>query len=257
VREQWADLVRNGVQRRVLRILGDDGETARVAMQLREARLSRRFHEVPRITAPGRALEWGAGLERFCDAWRALGGDAASATTGADPQRGSPLWVVAAALGPDATGGTAKRTAIEAVRLGAQRLVLDMPRQQPAGPVKAALEKSGWRVVVEDLLATELGELVTRRRTLVLAATGVDPGQELWTLAGLDLRRPIAPACGPVLEQLGDIPPDDWVSGARFEADPRMRRPEDKNLPIGVGHLWAGQGRGSSTVRAGPYPHSR
>ena len=54
--EAWGDLMRNGVQRRVLRVLGQDAETSVLALQLREARLARRFKEVVEVKAPGAAL---------------------------------------------------------------------------------------------------------------------------------------------------------------------------------------------------------
>ncbi|CAK0902505.1 unnamed protein product, partial [Prorocentrum cordatum] len=252
---EWADLVANGVRRRVLRLLGGDAEDGRIALQLREARLKRRFREVPLATAPGRALEWGLGAGFFSKIWTGLGGTAHTAPIGEDPDPSAgPVWAILATLGPDPTGRSACKAARQAARLGAQRIALDAPRQLPLGEAARSLQEQGFTVSTEDLLATEVGELVARRRALLLGTRHVGDEQQAWTFDTLDLRRPIAPAVGPVLQPPSALPPDAWLLHARFEADPRMRRAEDRLLPVGVGHLWSDKGREVVYSTGGPLP---
>ena len=111
----WADLAANGVRRRVLRLLGGDADDGQVALQLREARLRRRFRQVPQSAAPGRALERGLGAGFFCRAWEQQGGLAHAGPVGEDPapERGV-VWAVLATLGPDPTGKSARVAASRA-----------------------------------------------------------------------------------------------------------------------------------------------
>eukprot|EP00959_Pyramimonas_sp_CCMP1952_P161358 3374355-Pyramimonas_sp.AAC.1 len=178
---EWADLVANGVRRRVLRLLGGDAEDGRIALQLREARLKRRFREVPLATAPGRALEWGLGAGFFSKIWTGLGGTAHTAPIGEDPDPSAgPVWAILATLGPDPTGRSACKAARQAARLGAQRIALDAPRQLPLGEAARSLQEQGFTVSTEDLLATEVGELVARRRALLLGTRHVGDEQQAW-----------------------------------------------------------------------------
>eukprot|EP00969_Alexandrium_andersonii_P372365 15481557-Alexandrium_andersonii.AAC.1 len=61
------------------------------------------------------------------------------------------------------------------------------------------LQKDGWQVSIEVLLATEVGELIARKRQVLLATRNVSEDQQLWAFEALGLRRPIAPAFGPIL----------------------------------------------------------
>ena len=51
-------------------------------------------------------------------------------------------------------------------------IVIDGPRQVNYDPAVDYLRQRGWQVILEDLVATEVGEFLARRRALLMAAIG-------------------------------------------------------------------------------------
>ena len=143
-----------------------------------------------------------------------------------------------AALGPDATGREAVQVVSQGLSWGMVVFAGDAPRQCRWDLAQGFLEKRGWQVRLEEFIATEVGELVARKRVVMLAAGPGATKGALPSLAELELRHPIAPAWGPVMVPARDVPDKEWVDVSRWIVDPALKVRDRRLLPHGAGHAW-------------------
>ena len=186
-------------------LLGWDPEDHGIAARLREERIAHNL-ERPACAAVVHLRELGATTCDFGVVWGRIGGTwgaPESTAAGALGGRGvaeaagaaERTNVAAASLGPDGSGREALQRAQEAVALGAERVVLEGPEQQPQGKAVAALQVAGYIVHTHSFATTAFGEALYRKRWAAVAWRGVAGADRVEeALAALSL--PIAPRAG-------------------------------------------------------------
>ena len=258
----WNKTLSACLEQRVPVLFGWDPADHGVAMKLRERRLERCLGKPPALQEWGALHEVGATTGDFAMAWKRLGGRCSmdgkrlcggvaayiGAETG-EPEEGSLL---AASLGPDASGREGSQAARLAVSSGGRGLVMEGPAQHPRGPVEQELRKGGWHLETFEYYTAEFGEFLTRRRWAILAAPArwtADAQQVLGTL-----RLPAGTPCGTALRPRRTVPDDDWVKAERLVVDPRLAAVRGALEPRAAAQAWFDGRRLLLPGTGGPLP---
>jgi hypothetical protein len=194
VESGWRRAVESAVRARVPIFLGLHPDETDSALKLRTLRLARLEGASSSIHRGLWLCEVGRGLGDFAEVWLRLGGTGVLRVTSVSGSKAAdglgPVgadereWIVAASVGPDASGAEGRDALDEAARRRAKRVIVEGPLHHPLELMKEWIELRGWMATWSTFRTTEFGETLHRRRWLLLPATAdgtLSEARRAWT----------------------------------------------------------------------------
>eukprot|EP00435_Cladocopium_sp_Y103_P056630 s604_g19.t1 len=142
--------------------------------------------------------------------------------------------LLCASIGSDPLGHQMKKVLERALKGKAWVTLIEGPRQAAWELGEAKCQREGWHFALEEFITTEMGELMARRRRLLVIQHG---GLQVeWRMALI--RTEVPPSGISVLKGASWSDERSWVTPHKLEIHGPV--PRDPMLPRPVGHVWIG-----------------
>eukprot|EP00435_Cladocopium_sp_Y103_P076123 s50_g77.t1 len=205
----------------------DEGDRTTL-MQLKERRMLRQLQR--ELTIPWASFEveeWAQTDRRVRDFEQVARGLGASQFQDERKPR-----LLCASIGSDPMGGQLKRVLDRALKSGVWVTLVEGPRQAAWELGEARCKKEGWHFDVDEFVTTEMGELMARRRRVLLVQHEGEAVE--WKTALIKMEVP--PSGISSLKPASWSEEGSWVRPHRLEISGPV--PRDPMLPRPVGHMW-------------------